>query len=98
MLAGRLAASARLQLSRRRKAMGACAAQLDALSPLAVLARGYAIATRDGLPVLSCQELEPGDSVRVQLSHGAFRARVVELEAPSEIARGATATASEGAS
>jgi len=84
MLAARLAASARLQLSRRRKAFGACAAQLDALSPLAVLGRGYAIATRDGIAVLSSQELAPGDAVRVQVSHGAFRARVTQVEAPSD--------------
>jgi exodeoxyribonuclease VII large subunit len=84
MLAGRLAASARLQLSKRRKAFGACAAQLDALSPLAVLGRGYAIATRDGIAVLSSQELTAGDAVRVQVSHGAFRARVTHIEAPAE--------------
>jgi exodeoxyribonuclease VII large subunit len=84
MLAARLVAGARLQLSQRRKAFGACAAQLDALSPLAVLGRGYAIATRDGIAVLSSQELAPGDAVRVQVSHGAFRARVTQVEAPSD--------------
>jgi len=83
MLGARLAASARLELTRRRRAFAACAAQLDALSPLAVLGRGYAIATREGLAVLSSQELQPGDAVRVQLSHGAFRARVTQLEAPA---------------
>jgi exodeoxyribonuclease VII large subunit len=87
MLAGRLAASVRLQLSQRRKAFGACAAQLDALSPLAVLGRGYAIATRDGIAVLSSQELQPGDAIRVQVSHGAFRARVTRVEAPSDLVR-----------
>jgi exodeoxyribonuclease VII large subunit len=83
MLGARLAASARLELTRRRRAFAACAAQLDALSPLAVLGRGYAIATREGVAVLSSQELQPGDAVRVQLSHGAFRARVTQLEAPA---------------
>ena len=81
---GRLAAAARWQLGKRRKAFGACAAQLDALSPLAVLGRGYAIATRDGLPLLSSLELEPGNTVHVRLGHGAFRARVTQVEAPSE--------------
>ncbi len=81
-LSGRLAAAARLQLSQRRKAFGMRAAQLDALSPLAVLGRGYAIALRDGLPVLSSQELAPGDQVRVRVAHGAFRARVTQIEAP----------------
>jgi exodeoxyribonuclease VII large subunit len=84
LLSGRMAAAARLQLTRRRKAFGACAAQLDALSPLAVLGRGYAIATRDGLPLLSSLELEPGNAVDVRLGHGSFRARVTHVEAPRE--------------
>jgi exodeoxyribonuclease VII large subunit len=84
LLGGRLATAARLELSRRRKTFGSAAAQLDALSPLAVLGRGYAIATRDGLPVLSSQELQPGDGVHVRVAHGAFRARVTHIEAPSD--------------
>jgi exodeoxyribonuclease VII large subunit len=85
LLSGRLAAAARLELSQRRKAFGAAAAQLHALSPLAVLGRGYAIATRDGLPVLSGLELSPGESVQVRLAHGGFRARVTQVEAPDEV-------------
>ncbi len=81
-LSGRLTAGVRLQLNQRRKAFGMRAAQLDALSPLAVLGRGYAIALRDGLPVLSSQELAPGDHVQVRVAHGAFRARVTQIEAP----------------
>jgi exodeoxyribonuclease VII large subunit len=83
LLSGRLLAATRLSLSQRRKAFGAVAAGLHALSPLAVLGRGYAIATRDGLPVLSSLELEPGQAVQVRLAHGGFRARVTQVEAPS---------------
>ncbi|HYQ18143.1 MAG TPA: exodeoxyribonuclease VII large subunit, partial [Polyangiaceae bacterium] len=79
----RLAAAARLQLSSRRKALSACAAQLDALSPLAVLGRGYAIATRQGVPVLSSLELAPGDAVQVRVAHGSFRASVTRVDTPS---------------
>ena len=81
-LSGRLAAAAQVQLNQRRRALGMRAAQLDALSPLAVLGRGYAIALHDGLPVLSSQELAPGDQVQVRVAHGAFRARVTQIEAP----------------
>jgi exodeoxyribonuclease VII large subunit len=77
----RLATATRLALSSRRKELSACAAQLDALSPLAVLGRGYAIATRDGVPVLSSNELAPGDSVQVRVAHGSFRANVTRVEA-----------------
>src|SRR6185369_8898179 len=79
--ASKLATAARLALSSRRKALSACAAQLDALSPLAVLGRGYAIATREGVPVLSSNELAPGDSVQVRVAHGSFRASVTRVEA-----------------
>lgn len=88
LLSARLAATLRLQLSGRRKAFSACAAQLDALSPLAVLGRGYAIATHEGVAILSSRELTPGDLVSVRVAHGAFRARVTRIEAPSELASG----------
>ena len=86
----RLAASTRLQLSVRRKALSACAAQLHALSPLAVLGRGYAIATREGVPVLSSRELSPGDMVQVRVAHGSFRANVTRVEAPADTSALAT--------
>jgi exodeoxyribonuclease VII large subunit len=81
LLSARLAGAMRLALGARREAFAACVAQLDALSPLAVLGRGYAIAMREGLPVLSSQELQPGETVRVRVAHGAFRARVTHVEA-----------------
>lgn len=60
------------------------AAQLDALSPLAVLARGYAIARgADGHVLRDAASLAPGDEVHVLLGSGSFDAAV-------------TATATEG--
>jgi len=85
----RLAAAALLQLGSRRKALAACAAQLDALSPLAVLGRGYAIATRAGVPVLASSELSPGDVVDVRVAHGSFRASVTRVAVPDEDASAA---------
>lgn len=84
LLSGRLLSATRLSLSRRRKAFGTLAAGLHALSPLAVLGRGYAIATREGLPVLSSLELEPGQAVHVRLSQGGFRAKVTQVEEPDD--------------
>ena len=57
------------------------AASLDALSPLSVLARGYAI-TRDarGHVVKGSAELAPGDEVRVLLGTGSFGATVTNVE------------------
>jgi exodeoxyribonuclease VII large subunit len=81
LLTNRLAAAARLALGLRRKAFAERAAELDPLSPLSVLGRGYAIATREGIAVLSSQELAPGDLVSVRVAHGSFRARVTQIEA-----------------
>jgi len=80
LLSSRLSAAIRVQLGQRREAFGGAVAQLHALSPLAVLGRGYAIATRDGLPVLAAGELARGDTVKVRVAHGAFSARVTQVE------------------
>jgi exodeoxyribonuclease VII large subunit len=79
LLRSRLLAAQRHGLEQRRHAFAGCVAQLDALSPLAVLGRGYAIATRQGLPILASAELAAGDAVEVRVAHGAFRARVTEV-------------------
>ncbi|TPW20229.1 MAG: exodeoxyribonuclease VII large subunit [Elusimicrobia bacterium] len=57
-----------------RRLMG----QLDALSPLRVLERGYAIAFKeDGKSVLrSTRDAKPGDAVTVRLTDGSFKAKV----------------------
>jgi len=46
-------------------------ASLDALSPLRVLARGYAIALKNNNAVTSVNELSPGDKLKLQLQDGA---------------------------
>lgn len=60
--------------------LGRLAASLDALSPLAVLARGYAIARDTGGHVVKdASGLAPGDEVSVLLGAGSFAARVTEV-------------------
>ena len=64
-------------LSRRRQRFSALAAALDAMSPLKVLGRGYAVArSRDGTILKSGREVVPGDRVSVTLSEGGFDAVV----------------------
>lgn len=54
----------------------ALAGRLDALSPLTVLARGYAVAQdEEGRLLRSVKGLEPGDRVKVTLSEGKFWSR-----------------------
>ena len=53
-------------------------AQLDALSPLRVLERGYAIALHEstGRAVRTRSEVKEGDRLRVRVSDGEFGAKV----------------------
>ncbi len=61
----------------RRRRLGEAAARLDALSPLAVLSRGYALATTpEGRILLSATDVSPGDAVLVRLSKGRLRTTV----------------------
>ncbi|MEW6424217.1 MAG: exodeoxyribonuclease VII large subunit [Bacillota bacterium] len=55
-----------------RNRLGALAGRLEALSPLATLARGYSICTRPGVPgvIRSAKEVESGEQVQVKLSEG----------------------------
>jgi exodeoxyribonuclease VII large subunit len=58
------------------------AVQLEALSPLAVLARGYSVTERSGDRQLlrSSAQVRVGDSLRTRLSQGIIHSRVEELE------------------
>ncbi len=62
--------------------LGLAAGRLEALSPLRVLARGYAIVTREGetAPVTDAAALEAGDAVRVRLARGRASARILSTE------------------
>ena len=60
--------------------VGSLAATLDALSPLKVLGRGYAIARdADGHVVSDASALVPGESVSVRLGKGSFDAAVTSV-------------------
>lgn len=56
------------------------ARRLEALSPLAVLARGYAVVTRkeDGRVVTGVAHVKPGEQIRIRVSDGQFDAEIKE--------------------
>lgn len=60
------------RVERRRARLQALTRRLDALSPLAVLARGYAVAYREGAkrPILAAQDVAVGERLRVRLHKG----------------------------
>jgi exodeoxyribonuclease VII large subunit len=61
-----------------RTRAGELAARLDALSPLAVLGRGYAVCWNDARTgiIRSTRGVAPGDRVRVTLAEGELGCRV----------------------
>lgn len=58
----------------------ALAAGLDALSPLKVLSRGYAVTLKDGKTVKTAAELNRGDSIKIKFADGAAVCEVKERE------------------
>ena len=61
--------------------LGLAAASLDALSPLAVLQRGYAMAQdKEGRLLRDAQSVAVGDTVHVRLAKGRLNARVEGVE------------------
>lgn len=69
-LSMRLPEALRRRLETLGLRLGAAAGRLDAISPLAVLARGYAIATSKGKVLTSPKQVRKGDPVTVRLSEG----------------------------
>ena len=81
-LGPRLAQAAAARLGSAEGRVAVAERTLEALSPLAVLERGYSI-TRDarGHAVRSAEDVEPGAEVETVLAEGRLRARVLEAEA-----------------
>ncbi len=66
-----------LHVERRRHSLAAGAAALDALSPLKVLARGYALVSQSGgALVKSIGSIESGDVIHVRLEDGTIESTV----------------------
>ncbi len=80
-LTRRLAAAVRQPLATADSRLAAAASKLDALSPLKVLGRGYAIGyTADGQMLHSVEQVAPGDGVRLQLTDGTVACQVCEVQ------------------
>ena len=79
-LSARLGLALERRLAAERAGLAKAAGRLDALSPLSVLSRGYAIATRDGRAVRSASEVVAGDRLRVRVHDGTILADVIATE------------------
>jgi exodeoxyribonuclease VII large subunit len=69
-------------MQRKRQALERGLAQLDGLSPLAVLARGYSITTSwpQGEVIRSTKQVIKDDKVLIRLHQGRLRCKVIKLE------------------
>ena len=85
-----LAARARRAITRRvelaQGIIGTRASQLESLSPLAVLGRGYSLTSRalDGQLVRSARQLSLGQQIRTRLAQGEVTSRVETIEPPTD--------------
>lgn len=77
----RLAAAERDCVAGENRRFAAAAAALDALSPLKVLARGYAVAQNgEGTVLKSAADVAAGEHIRVRLAQGSLQCDVVDKE------------------
>jgi exodeoxyribonuclease VII large subunit len=80
-LRARLASAGQRLLDGRRRAFAGLLGKLDALSPLAVLERGYSLTrTPEGHVITEAAEVKPGDEVRVRLLRGELQCRVQSVD------------------
>jgi exodeoxyribonuclease VII large subunit len=81
-LAVRMTSRMQSLVREREGALRRLVAGLDAMSPLKVLARGYAIATTaDGRAVRDAADVEPGDALEIRVAQGRVLAEVTRVVA-----------------
>ena len=81
LLKNRLVSSENQNISRNNQKFIALTAALDAMSPLKVLTRGYAVAeNKDGQILRSVRQVNPGERITVSLADGAITAKVLDVK------------------
>ena len=81
LLTNRLVSAQSNQINRKHQQYIALTAKLDAMSPLKVLTRGYAMAqTQDGEVLKSVKQVERGERITVSLSDGKLSATVMDIK------------------
>ena len=81
LLKNRLTAAQERTVSASNARFVGCVAKLDAMSPLKVLSRGYAMAQRGGGQLLrSVRQVAPGDEITLSISDGKITASVLNAK------------------
>ena len=83
-LTHRLETTTSRQVETLRREMAVISGKLDALSPLKVLSRGYAVVSdQNGHVVKSIGQVVPGDRIEVRLAEGSLSAEILERQGNS---------------
>lgn len=72
-------------LERQKSRFALDIGKLEALNPLAVLKRGYSIASKDGISIKSVDDLNIGEKIKITLSDGEITARAEEIKPTEEV-------------
>lgn len=70
----------RARLAGLKQIFSAKLATLHAVSPLATLDRGYAIATVDKKIIYDSSQVNPGDLIDVRLAHGSLNCEIINIK------------------
>jgi exodeoxyribonuclease VII large subunit len=77
----RMLSSQQRLIDRKKQSFIGLTAKLDAMSPMKVLTRGYAMTqTEQGDVIRSVQQVAVGDDIRISLGDGSLRAAVTEVK------------------
>lgn len=74
----RIDSAVRHSMEVRRGEIAALCARLDALSPLRVIARGYAVASSGGKVLTSPSQVKVGDTIDLRLAGGELKCEVID--------------------
>lgn len=74
----RIDSAVRHSMEVRQGEIAALCARLDALSPLRVIARGYAVASSGGKVLTSPSQVEVGDTIDLRLAGGELKCEVID--------------------
>ena len=81
LLTNRLVSAQNQNITQKNQQYIAAVSKLDAMSPLKVLSRGYAMTTKEqGEVVRSVKQVEPGERITISLSDGRLSATVINKE------------------
>ena len=81
LLQNRLISAQVQSIQRKKQRYVGLTAKLDAMSPLKVLTRGYAMTQREnGEVIRSVTQVTPGDHIQVSLNDGSFTAAVMDVK------------------